>query len=364
MARFFRRRKFCRFTAEGTKEIDYKDLETLKAYVSETGKIVPSRITGTNGGYIEITNTLNAPSSANPGNLGAIFTSAANMGSTVIRRGHLSQVNGAGAGNSIHRYYDITPTTNTGLNASLRFQYFDAELNGLAENALMMWKSINNTSWTNEGFTTRDGTINYVEKTSIPGFSRWTLSSPGNPLPVVFSLFNVKCDNNKVEINWKTASEQNSDRFEVQHSGNGSLWTTIGTLPAAGNSTIEKSYSFIDNSPLASASFYRIAQFDIDGKIQYTGIIKNDCNHTGNIKLWPNPVVSQLYISITTTARSNTSINLYDAKGTLIRTQQTALITGNNLVNIDMSSLPNGIYHVAASWNQGSSQQSFKIIKQ
>jgi small subunit ribosomal protein S18 len=51
MARFFRRRKFCRFTAEGTVQIDYKDLETLKAYVSETGKIVPSRITGTNAKY-------------------------------------------------------------------------------------------------------------------------------------------------------------------------------------------------------------------------------------------------------------------------------------------------------------------------
>jgi small subunit ribosomal protein S18 len=51
MARFFRRRKFCRFTAEGVKEIDYKDLETLKAYVSETGKIVPSRITGTKARY-------------------------------------------------------------------------------------------------------------------------------------------------------------------------------------------------------------------------------------------------------------------------------------------------------------------------
>jgi len=45
MSRFFRRRKFCRFTAEGVKEIDYKDLDTLKQYVSETGKIVPSRIT-------------------------------------------------------------------------------------------------------------------------------------------------------------------------------------------------------------------------------------------------------------------------------------------------------------------------------
>ncbi|MFV8819204.1 30S ribosomal protein S18 [Haliea sp. E17] len=51
MARFFRRRKFCRFSAEGVKEIDYKDLETLKAYISETGKIVPSRITGTKAKY-------------------------------------------------------------------------------------------------------------------------------------------------------------------------------------------------------------------------------------------------------------------------------------------------------------------------
>ncbi|MFL0807451.1 MAG: 30S ribosomal protein S18 [Oceanobacter sp.] len=51
MARFFRRRKFCRFTAEGVSEIDYKDLDTLKGYVTETGKIVPSRITGTRAKY-------------------------------------------------------------------------------------------------------------------------------------------------------------------------------------------------------------------------------------------------------------------------------------------------------------------------
>ena len=51
MARFFRRRKFCRFTAEGVNESDYKDLNTLKAYVTETGKIVPSRITGTKAKY-------------------------------------------------------------------------------------------------------------------------------------------------------------------------------------------------------------------------------------------------------------------------------------------------------------------------
>jgi small subunit ribosomal protein S18 len=51
MSRFYRRRKFCRFTAEGVTEIDYKDIEMLKQYVSETGKIVPSRITGTKARY-------------------------------------------------------------------------------------------------------------------------------------------------------------------------------------------------------------------------------------------------------------------------------------------------------------------------
>ncbi|HUO82408.1 MAG TPA: 30S ribosomal protein S18 [Gammaproteobacteria bacterium] len=51
MARFFRRRKYCRFTAEGITEIDYKDLAMLKNYITETGKIVPSRITGTKSHY-------------------------------------------------------------------------------------------------------------------------------------------------------------------------------------------------------------------------------------------------------------------------------------------------------------------------
>jgi small subunit ribosomal protein S18 len=51
MSKFFRRRKFCRFTAEDVKEIDYKDLNTLRQYITETGKIVPSRITGTKARY-------------------------------------------------------------------------------------------------------------------------------------------------------------------------------------------------------------------------------------------------------------------------------------------------------------------------
>ena len=51
MSKFFRRKKFCRFTAEGITEIDYKDLNMLRQYIGETGKIVPSRITGTKARY-------------------------------------------------------------------------------------------------------------------------------------------------------------------------------------------------------------------------------------------------------------------------------------------------------------------------
>ena len=51
MARQFRRRKFCRFSADGVTEIDYKDINVLKQYIGESGKIVPSRITGTKAKY-------------------------------------------------------------------------------------------------------------------------------------------------------------------------------------------------------------------------------------------------------------------------------------------------------------------------
>lgn len=51
MSRYYRRRKYCRFTAEKIAEVDYKDVELLKSFITETGKIIPSRITGTKARY-------------------------------------------------------------------------------------------------------------------------------------------------------------------------------------------------------------------------------------------------------------------------------------------------------------------------
>ncbi len=328
------------------------------------GESENSRIVGSTGGYIEIINTLNNPASVNPGNLGAVISSSANMGSTIIRRGHKSQVNGSGNGKSVLRYFDIIPVFNTALNASLQFNYFDAELNGLTENALVFLKSNNNTDWTLQGFTSRDVTANHVLKTAIPDFSRWTLSTADNALPVAFILFNVRCNDNKVLINWKTANEQNSRYFEVQRSENGINWSAIGQLTAAGNSSVEKTYFYNDNNPTGGTAYYRIAESDLDGKMMYTNVLKNICGQADVLKAWPNPVQRELLISINTKAVSVATIKVFDSRGAVVKRQQYALLQGNNLLSLKTDNLTPGAYYVLAEWAGGRSQQSVKFIKQ
>jgi hypothetical protein len=158
-----------------------------------------SRIIGINGGKVKINVSLTAPNAVNAGNLGAVITSTENLDSVTIERGHQSQMNSANAGSSILRYYDITPTNNNSLKATLRFNYFDAELNNIAENDLVLFRSVANDNWGSVGFTTRDASQNFVEKINIPGFSRWTLSNPANALgnncdPATMQLFYVDAD--------------------------------------------------------------------------------------------------------------------------------------------------------------------------
>ncbi|HMI79444.1 MAG TPA: hypothetical protein VK484_11670, partial [Ferruginibacter sp.] len=96
------------------------------------GEQEESRIIGPNGGRVVFSGILNAPNHVNPGNLGAIITTTQNLGTVAIGRGHESQVNSFGQGSSVFRYYDINPLgTNTNLNATLQFEYFDGELNSL-----------------------------------------------------------------------------------------------------------------------------------------------------------------------------------------------------------------------------------------
>lgn len=336
------------------------DLGATATLIGEQGA---SRITGNNGGVVLSTAILNAPTLVNPANLGAFITSTQSLGTVTIRRGHQSQANGYGNGNSILRYYEITPANNTGLDATLRFSYFDEELNGLAESGLILYKRDNAVSWSGQGFDTRNTSINYVEKTGIASFSRVTLSSPNNALPVLFSLFNVKCEGDKIIVNWKTAQEQQSSHFNVERSIDGIHWTTIGTVPAAGNSSSERSYVFTDNNP-AQTNYYRIVEHDINGQLVYSGVLRAACSISSTVfSLWPNPLQDVVLINIVTNSASKCKLQVYDSKGALLKVQYENVLAGSNQVRMDMRKLPNGVYILSAEWDNGQTKKTVRVVK-
>jgi len=321
-----------------------------------------SRVVGENGGEVLLSTVLNAPVSANPGNLGASFTSSSqNMGNVIIKRGHQKQ-SGSGLGNHILRYYDIVPENNIILD-KIQFNYFDGELNGIDENSLVIFKSDNLIDWSSPGFDSRNATGNFVSKNNIASFSRWTLAPDNNPLPVHFILFNTKCEENKVLITWKTAQEQNSSHFNVERSNDGIRWTVIGNLPAAFNSSSERSYSFTDNNP-GQNPFYRIAQYDLDGRVQFTGVLRSSCKATELFSVWPNPFHDIVFISIVSNNRSQITIKLFDNKGALVKLQRASIVQGNNQLRVDIGSLANGVYTLYTDWNNGQMKKTVQVIKQ
>lgn len=325
------------------------------------GEKESSRVTGTSG-YVVVSGTLNNPVNANPGNLGAMITSSKNLGTVLIRRGHKSQVNSYGNGSSILRYYDIIPSNNSNLNATLRFYYFDGELNGISETGMVFWSSNDNIHWNNEYFSQGHNTLNYLEKNGIQSFSRWTISNQNNPLPVVFSLFNLKCEGNKTVLNWKTTQELNSKHFTVEQSSNSIQWTAIGTVPAAGYSNTERSYSFTDNSPIDN-SYYRIVQYDVDNRTTYTNIIRNTCGTGETFGAWPNPFTDRITASISVIGKTSATLKLYSSNGALVKKQEAILLPGINQVTIKGAYLPAGSYILSAEWNNSAVRKTVKLIK-
>ncbi len=124
-------------------------------------------------GTISTTRNLSNISSENVAGLGAIITTAADMGSTTIVRGHNAYP--FGTNNSTKRYFDITPTNNIELSASLSFLYRESELNGNTESGLELFKSTDNKStWINQNGTVNT-TSNMVSLSGISAFSSYTL---------------------------------------------------------------------------------------------------------------------------------------------------------------------------------------------
>ncbi|MDF2188747.1 T9SS type A sorting domain-containing protein [Paraflavitalea sp. CAU 1676] len=263
-----------------------------------------SHVSGANGGLLMITVALNTPSAVNPGNLGLEITSAANLGNVQIARGHKSfPINGS---NSITRYYTITPTFNQQLNATVRFYYFDAELNGRPEEMLGLWSSGNGgNSFQSVQYTGRSAGLNYVEKTGIDQLSTFTLFDAASILPVSDLQFTAQRTNSsQVRLDWKTATEHDNKGFHIERKlEQESNFTTLGFVPSlatGGNSSQPLAYTRTDNNNFTGRSYYRLKQEDINGQAVWSvvRIVTGINNKTVVLKAWPIPAIGNFYVNV------------------------------------------------------------------
>ncbi|MBN8673290.1 MAG: hypothetical protein J0L56_04090 [Chitinophagales bacterium] len=299
----------------------------------------------TNTGTITITQLLNAPAATNPGNLGAIITSAQNLGSTTITRGHHEQF--IVSANSVSRYYDILPASNSSLNATLRFNYFDSELNGQAEGNLVQWHSPDNgIIWSKRG-----GTINtssdYADLGGIDSFHRVSLISNSiTPLPLnLLSFIAVKNNSGTVNLAWTTTQEINSSHFEIERSLNGRNWIKIGTKAAVGQQGAAETYSFTDLFPGSEANYYRLRIVDLDSRFDYSPVRLIQFGKEMPVRIYPTVAGGNSIYFIEGVQPGNTAISVYTNEGRLVHSSY----LNSNSFRLPITTA--GIYHIRVANN-------------
>jgi hypothetical protein len=337
---------------EGLLDLNGNDLD-LGTSGSLSGELNSDHITGSVGGSVLFTANLNAPNGVDPGNLGLSITSSKNLGPTTIRRGHETQTSSQiSADSSISRYYDINPTLNTGLDATVRFTYLPTELNGLDATHLILYEEGSDSTWTSLGYDSRDTAGHYVQKMAVSSLGRLTLSPVSTPLSVHFVGFDAVCQGSAVALNWQTADEVNIAYYSVERSIDGIGWGSIGTVAAASNPALINDYSFEDDSA-GGNEYYRIAEYDRDGKYTLSRVVTTGCNAQESFNIWPNPVSDRLYIRLEVSAGSEAAIKMWDVKGGLVRQLSAQLNSGSNLLHLDVKGLAAGVYLVNIVYHNG-----------
>ena len=181
--------------------------------------------------------------------------------------------------------------------------------------------------------------------------------SIGAPLPITLSEFTASKINCTANLVWKTSSESNGDRFEVEVSTNGNaVYTKAGTVAAAGNSSTPKTYSFSYAMQPGTTYYFRLKMIDKDGSYKYSEIRSSNCTSKGSIVIAPNPVINSFTIRGMEAGRN--VINIYAANGQLVKAQ----ISNQVQDKVYIYNLAPGLYAVKVMSEKGNMVVE-KIIK-
>jgi len=205
------------------------------------------------------------------------------------------------------------------------------------------------------------GQVDYIPLTG-PGGAAY----PGTQVPVTsstlpISLTDIKATRveDKIAVNWTTATEINSNYFIVQRSGDGVTFTDLKQVSAAGNSSIIKSYLTEDLHPTLGTNYYRIKQIDKDDKYVFSKVVSVTYNQNAGITIvYPNPTTGNITLKTTNSDLHPLLYKLFNTKGQLLLVNKIA----DNFTVIKISHLAPSDYFLKI-FDDKKEVKSFKIIK-
>ena len=223
-----------------------------------------------------------------------------------------------------------------------------------------LWNDMGNSATTG---TITAGTVkasvisNFISSASGTPF---TLASATlqNPLPIKLISFTAKQQEEKVALNWTTASETNNDYFTVERSLDGNEFVEISRQKGAGNSTEINYYEDFDNNPLPGISYYRLRQTDFDGRFSYSDIISVRFKNNSDLSVYAYPNPSSDYLNVYCQGKTDLfTIRLIQPDGRVIKT----IPSSPSSSVIDLGDLLPGIYFLEVFENNNN--KTIRIIK-
>lgn len=162
-----------------------------------------------------------------------------------------------------------------------------------------------------------------------------------SPLPVTLVRFDAWPSGGAVDLEWVTATEQNSAVFVVQRSVDTEIWEAVVELPAAGNSQSMITYRTVDPEPLPGISYYRLKQMDLDGTVDLSEVMPVRFSSTDSgLVVWPSPATDRVNIRLD---EPHGAVEVYNSMG---QRMQLRFVRMENVIGFDIASLPTGSYHI------------------
>lgn len=186
-------------------------------------------------------------------------------------------------------------------------------------------------------------------------------------LPVELSYFEASKQGRNVLLSWRTASEQNSDYFDIEHSSDGLAFTSVGRRNGSGTSNEPREYTFVHNRPVSGLNYYRLKQVDFNGKFSYSDITSVLMTATPTrqkrLNISPNPFDNELTINwMDDKQRNEVWITISDLSGRNRYELYRGTVNRSITLSTAQLNLSRGMYVLTVQEGK-SKPESFKVLK-